>query len=73
MDIIKIDSTSNIIKVFKKIGYVKILSVILGGVLGFLFYYYTSCCDDEMILHLNPYITVLYGMIIGALISAKRR
>jgi hypothetical protein len=44
----------------------------LGGVLGFLFYYYTSCCSDEMLLHLNPYITVLYGMVIGALISAQR-
>jgi hypothetical protein len=72
MDIININNTGFVKRIVKKITYVKIFSVILGGVLGFLFYYFTSCCSDEMLLNLNPYFTVLYGMIIGALISAKR-
>jgi hypothetical protein len=51
---------------------VNILAIIIGGVLGYVFYFSTSCCSDEMALTLNPLYTVIYGSMTGMLISLKR-
>lgn len=59
-------------KLLKFIRSMHLISPIIGGTLGFLFYYSTSCCSDEMIICLNPYLTVIYGFITGALLSIKR-
>jgi hypothetical protein len=51
---------------------VNILAILFGGVLGYIFYYSTSCCSDEMALSLNPLYTVIYGGMTGMLISIRR-
>ena len=48
-----------------------IIAITGGGFLGYLFYYYTSCCADEMVLDLNPLITIIYGGMTGMIISFK--
>jgi len=67
----RIDINKSFYKTFKKIKFIQLFTIIGCGVLGFLFYYFTSCCSDDMPLNLNPYITVLYGVITGVLISVK--
>ncbi len=54
-----------------KITFVQILSVIICGVLGFLFYQTTNNYSNDMTIQLNPYLSVLYGLITGVLISIK--
>jgi hypothetical protein len=51
---------------------VNIIAIIIGGILGYIFYYSTSCCSDEMALSLNPLYTVIYGGMTGMLISIRR-
>ncbi len=51
---------------------VNIIAIIIGGVLGYIFYFSTSCCSDEMALSLNPLYTVIYGGMTGMLISIRR-
>jgi hypothetical protein len=50
---------------------VNMVAIIVGGFLGYIFYYSTSCCSDEMAISLNPLITVVYGSMTGMLISTK--
>jgi len=71
MDSIKVLGSKQGSKIFKFIKSVRLISAIVGGTLGYLFYFATSCCSDEMIIILNPYYTVIYGFITGALISVK--
>jgi hypothetical protein len=73
MDIVKIDKKSLFERIFRKIKLLHVIIIILGGVLGYLFYYYTNCCADEMIIKINPFISVVYGLIAGGLISYKGR
>jgi ACR3 family arsenite efflux pump ArsB len=51
---------------------VNIIAIIIGGILGYVFYFSTSCCSDEMALSLNPLYTVIYGGMTGMLISIRR-
>ena len=55
----------------KRITIVQITTEVICGILGFLFYYFTSYSTDELIINLNPFITVLYSMFLGAMISIK--
>jgi hypothetical protein len=51
---------------------VNMIAIVTGGLLGYIFYYSTSCCSDEMALSLNPLYTVIYGGMTGMLISIRR-
>jgi hypothetical protein len=72
MDAFKVINSRPGIKIIKFIKSMHLISAIIGGTLGYLFYYSTSCCSDEMIISLNPYFTVIYGFVTGALLSIKR-
>ena len=73
MDIINVNNNYSFLQNFvKRIKVIQIISVVICGTLGLLFYYFTSCCSDEMIINLNPFVTVLYSMILGAYISMRR-
>jgi len=54
-----------------RISFIQILSILICGLLGFLFYQTTTIYSDDMTIQLNPYISVLYGLITGVLISIK--
>jgi hypothetical protein len=73
MDSFKIINGRQGTKFIKFIKSVNLISAVIGGSLGYLFYFSTSCCSDEMIISLNPYLTVIYGFVTGALISVKRK
>ena len=43
----------------------KILPVLVGAVLGFTYYYFIGCRTGTCPITGNPYISILYGVLIG--------
>jgi hypothetical protein len=73
MDSVRIDKKQKGFLTGIKIRPLNIIIMVLGGLLGFAFYYYTKCCTDDMTIHISPYVSVFYGLIFGALISYRSR
>ena len=48
-----------------------IIGMIAGGVLGFAYYKFIGCSSGTCPITSNPYISTIYGMILGAIISAN--
>jgi hypothetical protein len=48
-----------------------IIPVILGGAGGFLYYRFVGCRTGMCPLTSNPWISTLYGALIGALIAGQ--
>jgi hypothetical protein len=42
-----------------------IVGLILGGVVGFLYYYYVGCSTGSCAITSNPYSSVLFGSAMG--------
>jgi hypothetical protein len=45
----------------------KVLGVTIGGSCGFLYYYYVGCASGTCPISSNPYISVIYGGVLGYL------
>lgn len=52
-------------KTFLKNNGLKLVGALLGGVAGFMYYYYVGCANGTCPISSNPYISVLYGGIMG--------
>jgi hypothetical protein len=50
-----------------------ILGVLIGGGLGFAWYRCIGCSSGACPMLSNPYTSILYGMILGGLISMNLR
>lgn len=44
------------------------LGVIIGGTLGFLYYFFIGCSSGRCAITSNPYISIMYGSFIGFLL-----
>ena len=53
----------------------KVLPVVGGAVVGFLYYYFIGCRTGTCPISGNPYISTVYGALIGAiwLIPSKKK
>jgi len=43
--------------------------IIAGGVAGYLYYYFIGCRSGSCPINSNPYISTIYGMILGYLVG----
>ncbi len=48
-----------------------IIGAILGGGLAFLYYKFVGCPNGTCPLTSNPFLTTLYGIVVGALIASS--
>ena len=55
--------------------YKRVLPVVVGAILGYAYYYYIGCVSGTCAITSNPYISTIYGGVIGLLISfpSKRK
>ena len=53
----------------------KILPVAAGALLGYAYYFYIGCVSGTCAITSNPYISTIYGGVIGLLLSfpSKRK
>ena len=59
----------------KQIIYRKVLPVVVGALLGFAYYFFIGCNSGTCAITSNPYISTIYGGVIGLLLSfpSKRK
>jgi hypothetical protein len=48
-----------------------IIGIIAGGAIGFAYYKFISCSSGTCPITSNPYASIIYGMIVGGLITWK--
>jgi hypothetical protein len=48
-----------------------VIGVIVGGGLGFAYYKFVGCSTGSCPLTSNPFISTLYGMVVGALVAGS--
>ena len=46
-----------------------LLSVLVGGVLGFLYYYFVGCTSGACTITSDPYNSIIMGGVLGLLIT----
>ena len=46
-----------------------IIGICVGGVLGFSYYKFVGCSTGTCPLTSNPYVSTIYGAVMGALLS----
>jgi len=48
--------------------YLKIIGAVTGAVGGFLYYYFVGCQSGTCPITSNPYISIVYGAVMGYLV-----
>ena len=55
-------------KKFVKKNLLKIIGALLGGIAGFMYYYFVVCASGTCPITSNSYISVIYGSFMGYLL-----
>jgi len=55
-------------KYFFKKHILKIIGIPVGSIAGYLYYHFVGCASGTCPITSNPYITVVYGAILGYLL-----
>jgi hypothetical protein len=50
-----------------------LLGIILGGLAGFLYYYFVGCASGGCPITSNPYLTIGYGILLGLVLFIKKK
>jgi len=57
----------------KNIVIKRFLPVLLGGILGFAYYYYIGCNSGGCPITSNPYVSTLYGAVLGLILAIPKK
>jgi Family of unknown function (DUF6132) len=52
---------------------ITVIGAVVGGAAGFLYYRFIGCSSGSCMITSNPYISTLYGMLMGGLIADSFR
>lgn len=58
-------------KIKKKLTFRLIISVVCGSLLGFSYYYFIGCSSGSCPITSSPYMSILWGALMGATIGYK--
>ena len=50
-----------------------IIGIVVGGILGFAYYYYIGCKSGTCAITSNPVNSILYGMLMGGVLGFRKR
>jgi len=53
---------------FIKKNILKIIGIVVGGIGGYSYYHFVGCASGQCPITSNPYISVLYGAVMGFLL-----
>jgi LytS/YehU family sensor histidine kinase len=56
-------------KINKQILVKRVLPVVIGGLLGYAYYYFIGCYSGTCPISSNPYISTIYGGILGGVFA----
>jgi hypothetical protein len=48
-----------------------LLGIVIGGALGFAWYKMVGCSSGTCPLTSNPFVSTVYGMVVGALVASS--
>jgi phage shock protein E len=51
----------------------RILPVVLGAACGYAYYHYVGCASGTCPLTSNPYVTTVYGSVVGAMFIPRTK
>jgi hypothetical protein len=64
------DEPKGLKKIFSSRSFWKpVLGIIVGGILGFLYYYFIGCTSGTFAITSSPYNSIIMGSIFGLLIT----
>lgn len=50
-----------------------LIFVIVGGIAGYIYYHFWGCANQTCPITSNPYLTILYGMVFGYLLTPSKK
>lgn len=56
-------------KLKKALGLKYIIGIAIGGISGFLYYYFVGCASGACPMKSNPYLNIIMGVIVGYLVA----
>ena len=51
----------------------RVLPILVGALLGFAYYYYIGCVSGTCPITSSPYVSTIYGGLLGELLSFPRK
>lgn len=65
---------NNVLEKIKAIITVKfVVGIVLGGIGGYLYYYYVGCNSGTCPITSNPYASIAYGLFFGGAIAYNKK
>lgn len=56
-------------KIFNLITVLQLTGMVLGGMLGFAYYYFIGCTNGTCAITSNPWLSILWGVAMGYLVA----
>ncbi|MDA3871073.1 MAG: DUF6132 family protein [Candidatus Marinimicrobia bacterium] len=50
-----------------------IIFIVVGGIIGFVYYHFWGCANQTCPITSNPYLTILYGMAFGYILTPGKK